>query len=100
MSACSSKSDRPSSEVISVSELQLILPDLMTIEAEISGLTILPDSIAKLKIYRYDQVCARHGITKHILIKSLDYYLKKPVIIDDAFLVTLDSLNAMEGRYR
>lgn len=83
-------------DVIPKDKMERILYDLHMVEGIIAVFPTQGDSNAQRALGYYDEVYAKHQITKEEFVKSFDFYVKHPVLMDTVYTRMIERFNEEE----
>lgn len=94
-SGCTAKKDRPS-DILSHTEMVKALTDVYIAEQQINRAGIRPDSAKKVLYKVKSGVFKKKGVSDSAFNKSFNYYVERPVELEEIYIALVDSLTLKE----
>lgn len=91
------QADRVPQGILSPGDMERVLFDLNLAEGAVKIQGLLPDSAEKVIPVYYNQVFAKHNLTREAFMKSYNYYLDHPNKMDKIHDQVLEELSKRES---
>lgn len=98
MVSCSGKKGGGSDDVLSKGEMVKVLTQVYLAEEKVNRLSLSRDSAEKVFKVLEGKIFSKTGVSDSVFRKSVDYYLERPVQLEEIYTVLVDSLNLHEQR--
>jgi hypothetical protein len=92
--ACGKKEEEQPSEIIPKDEMINLLVDMYALEAKFSHNQIIDHRTYKTGVKGFEDLFKKYKTTKEIVEKSIDYYVRQPLVMKEIQSQVLDSLNS------
>jgi hypothetical protein len=95
---CKSSKVKIPSGIMPEKKMQSVMLDVLIAEGYLASHNLGIDSSRKTGAKLYDEVFAKHKITKDDYTRSYNFYALHPELFENTIAPVIDSLNAMEAR--
>ena len=90
-------SDRPPKSLMNEGEMVNYLIDLHMAEAGIQNLRLSADSSKIVFAIKEKQLLKKHHITDSVFVNSYNYYLERPVKLEEIYSAVVDSISLKQS---
>ena len=98
--SCQSDNEEMPENMIPQTEMVQILADIHTIEAQIEGQIIYPDTALMTFNYAQEQLLKRHGVTPQQFRDTYHYYITHVKEMDQLYETIIDTLSLRESKFK
>lgn len=98
--SCQSENEEMPENMIPQAEMVQILADIHTLEAQVEGQIIYPDTALMTFNYGQEQLLKRHGVTREQFRNSYHYYVTHVKEMNKLYETIIDTLSLRESKFK